>query len=120
MISNLAEFLKRYGFTPVVYDNVIRVFDEELPVYLEIKLDTGKIYTSIGFTNELREVFDEISASGEDVEEAVDEALSRLNECALLVKKWAESRKLITIFELREGSAELLSLVEEYIEGLNE
>ncbi|MEL9909150.1 MAG: hypothetical protein QXP97_05775 [Desulfurococcus sp.] len=120
MINDLAEFLKRYGFTPVVYDNVIRVFDEELPVYLEIKLDTGKIYTSIGFTNELREVFDEISASGEDVEEAVDEALSRLNECALLVKKWAESRKLITIFKLREGSAELLSLLEEYIEGLNE
>ncbi|ADV64472.1 hypothetical protein Desmu_0153 [Desulfurococcus mucosus DSM 2162] len=118
MISDLAEFLRRHGFKVIAYRDALRVPDEELPIYLEVKLDAGKIYTAIGFTEELREILEEKASGGESIEDIVEDALSRLNTCALLVKKWADERRLVTIFRLREGSVELMDLLEELREEM--
>lgn len=121
MINDLADFLARNGFTPVVQGkSSLRVYDSELPVYLEARLEDNKVYTYIGFTGELREELEEAALSGEDIEEMVENSLSYLNTCALLVKKWADEKRLITVFKLREGSVELMELLEDIMEELKE
>jgi len=120
MINDLISFLRKHSFNAVAYGNTVRVMDEELPVYLEVRFDGNKVYASIGFTDDLRDALEEAILNGRNVDEAVEEALSRLNICALLVKKWVDERGLIMIFKLRDGSIELTNLLEELKEGLEE
>ncbi|MEM1628126.1 MAG: hypothetical protein QXP02_02495 [Desulfurococcaceae archaeon] len=122
IIQELCNYLNSQDIKARVIDEKsIRIDYDTLPIYLLVELRDGKyLYISIRYEDHLRDVLEDLHEGGENIEDVVEEALSYLSEISLRIRKWSEARGLITVFKLKEGSVELLDIVEELKQELGE
>ncbi|MEM4756641.1 MAG: hypothetical protein QW254_01185 [Desulfurococcaceae archaeon] len=122
IIQELCNYLNSQDIKARVIDEKsIRIDYDTLPIYLLVELRDGKyLYISIRYEDHLRDVLEDLHEGGENIEDVVEEALSYLSEISLRIRKWSEPRGLITVFKLKEGSVELLDMVEELKQELGE
>ncbi len=117
----LARYLEEQGFkVNIISDTTLTIPHDTLPVYLTIEFKGNLAYISVKHDEELRAVLEDMRDSGEDVEEALEEALSYLTNVSLKARLWIEQKGFTPVFDLRRGSIEIYEILEDVLEEVEE
>lgn len=119
-VAELANYLVSQGFRVVLTgEREIAVPHQSLPVQLYIEFKDSLVYIGVRFDREeLKSVLEDLHESGEDIESAVEEALSYVNTASLKARKWLEDHGYTPVFRLRDSSIEIYELLEDLLEEL--
>ena len=117
----LARYLEEQGFkVNIISDTTLIIPHGTIPVYLAIEFKGNLVYISVKHGEELREVLEDLRDGGEDVEEALEEALSYLTSVSLKARLWIEQKGFTPVFDLRRGSIEVYEILEDVLEEAEE
>ncbi len=115
-LDEVVKLLEQYDLKIRKLKSSVKAFHTELPIGLQVTLRKKSAIVEMIYSDELREVLEDLYESGEDVEALVDDTLSELRDIAIDVSRLLEEKGYKVNLKIKEGENDIRDILEDFME----